>query len=103
MGICLLGFTHENYEVMVPYDTRLWPCNKHHITHGIQWIFSFSTVLAIKELTSDLLFTKYQADPHCLANQNRPDNRHWRDCAKANPSETLKIPFFNLTILSFDL
>ncbi len=29
------------------------------------------------EFTSDLLFTKYQADPHCLANQNRPDNRHW--------------------------
>ncbi len=25
----------------------------------------------------DLLFTKYQADPHCLANQNQPDNRHW--------------------------
>ncbi len=27
--------------------------------------------------TSDLLFTKYQADPHCLANQNKPDKRHW--------------------------
>ncbi len=31
-------FTNENYEVMVPSDTRLWPCNKHPITHGILWI-----------------------------------------------------------------
>ncbi len=28
--------TNENYEVMEPSDTRLWPCNKHPITHGIR-------------------------------------------------------------------
>ena len=26
------------------------------------------------ELTLDLVFTKYQADLRCLANQNKPDN-----------------------------
>ncbi len=30
-----------------------------------------------KELTPDLLFTKYQANPHCLVYQNKLTNRHW--------------------------
>ncbi len=33
-------------------------------------------VLICKSMGICLIFTKYQADPHCLANQNRPDNRH---------------------------
>ncbi len=37
--------TNENHEVIVPSDTRLWPCNKHPIMHGIWWIFSFQQSL----------------------------------------------------------
>ncbi len=32
------------------------------------------TTLIVMELTLDLMFTKYQADPRCLANQNKSDN-----------------------------
>ncbi len=58
------------------------------------------------QLTLDLMFTKYQADLRCLANQNKPDNGQWttsvkRDFQGFQPDSRIKFHDFSRNISVF--
>ena len=52
-------------------------CKETDFAHKAMEFAYLSHLRGSMELNLDLMFTKYQADLCCLANQNKPDNGQW--------------------------